>query len=590
MADSHSNGSPYINDIDLQPPSPTSSQPLNLYSNDYHNSPYSSHSDLSFGADTNHPAGLVLFSDDGYDPSEFDNPNSGSSLLMFDGQASDDYYNFYRSPSPSGSDNNNEAIPSGASSASSNHPHFSPNLSMAHSFENLSFQSPNWGNEALPSQNKAPSPPRLMIADQQVPIVVNAPEDNNNDMGPSLNVVPATPIGVGVGVGNMNNQHQPASSNWLEPEAHSGFPSRSVSPAHSQGATTPGPSRSPSSSPQPAPALLLDQQAPRSSRRRSDADRELPNWNITNAGDGFSQNLSSQQSFQGGTGHPPTLGAGFTFGGPSSNGAINTAPTNNGFLSPEYPEFNLSNIRRTKSDTGGTGLNRHRGSRSEDFRFSDQHLLTGGQTGAGLPFPQNDFLRNQQQSQLQQQQQQYLNPGMQPPDMIRPSHSHSQSLSAQYPGHVNNITGSPNLSAASATRHYRRASSGTRSERGVGQWEDNLGHSNRASPYPSPHASPRGRPMPLGQDEYGYMGNNGMGGLTVESAAGLGPKIPSSGTAFVGVSKPNVTTIRTTNASQKRRKQEATFVCPVPGCNSTFTRSFNLKGLCNLFLSNYASH
>ncbi|KAH7871602.1 uncharacterized protein C8R40DRAFT_1054386 [Lentinula edodes] len=44
------------------------------------------------------------------------------------------------------------------------------------------------------------------------------------------------------------------------------------------------------------------------------------------------------------------------------------------------------------------------------------------------------------------------------------------------------------------------------------------------------------------------------------------------------VSKPTVTTGRTKAASHNRRKQEATFVCPVPGCGSTFTRSFNLKG------------
>ncbi|KAJ7755433.1 hypothetical protein B0H16DRAFT_1315741, partial [Mycena metata] len=46
----------------------------------------------------------------------------------------------------------------------------------------------------------------------------------------------------------------------------------------------------------------------------------------------------------------------------------------------------------------------------------------------------------------------------------------------------------------------------------------------------------------------------------------------------IQVSKQNVTTIRTSKASHNRRKQEATFVCPVPGCGSTFTRSFNLKG------------
>jgi hypothetical protein len=44
------------------------------------------------------------------------------------------------------------------------------------------------------------------------------------------------------------------------------------------------------------------------------------------------------------------------------------------------------------------------------------------------------------------------------------------------------------------------------------------------------------------------------------------------------VSKPTVTTGRTANASHKRRKQEATFCCPVPKCGSTFTRSFNLRG------------
>ncbi|KIY51821.1 hypothetical protein FISHEDRAFT_36477 [Fistulina hepatica ATCC 64428] len=44
------------------------------------------------------------------------------------------------------------------------------------------------------------------------------------------------------------------------------------------------------------------------------------------------------------------------------------------------------------------------------------------------------------------------------------------------------------------------------------------------------------------------------------------------------VAKQHVTTGRTANASHKRRKQEATFVCPVAGCGSTFTRSFNLKG------------
>ena len=44
------------------------------------------------------------------------------------------------------------------------------------------------------------------------------------------------------------------------------------------------------------------------------------------------------------------------------------------------------------------------------------------------------------------------------------------------------------------------------------------------------------------------------------------------------VTKVNVTTPSTADASQKRRKQPANFACPVPGCGSTFTRHFNLKG------------
>ena len=60
----------------------------------------------------------------------------------------------------------------------------------------------------------------------------------------------------------------------------------------------------------------------------------------------------------------------------------------------------------------------------------------------------------------------------------------------------------------------------------------------------------------------------------------LGPALPQRMDQGAVVSKPNVTTGRTANASRIRRKQEANFMCPVPGCGSTFTRSFNLKGKC----------
>ncbi|KAJ6512765.1 hypothetical protein C8R45DRAFT_326849 [Mycena sanguinolenta] len=44
------------------------------------------------------------------------------------------------------------------------------------------------------------------------------------------------------------------------------------------------------------------------------------------------------------------------------------------------------------------------------------------------------------------------------------------------------------------------------------------------------------------------------------------------------VSTQSVTAVCTIKALHNQRRQEATFICPIPGCGSTFTRSFNLKG------------
>jgi hypothetical protein len=44
------------------------------------------------------------------------------------------------------------------------------------------------------------------------------------------------------------------------------------------------------------------------------------------------------------------------------------------------------------------------------------------------------------------------------------------------------------------------------------------------------------------------------------------------------LSEHNTTTGRTAKDSHLRRKQNATFVCPVPKCGEAFTRSFNLRG------------
>lgn len=184
--------------------------------------------------------------------------------------------------------------------------------------------------------------------------------------------------------------------------------------------------------------------------------------------------------------------------------------------------------------------------------------------------------------------------------------------------------------------HYRRASSGSRSGRGAEVWGTQADHLaptsvgiRRMSPYPTPSASPRVNfaeledlnDLSLGGQSLGITGGLGAGlGLSVgvssvgaEGIPGIGEPPVSAGyseeVAITGrnaysqggggdgasshraesvhsisggeqgpIAKQNVTTGRTANASIRRRKQEATFVCKVPGCGSTFTRGFNLKG------------
>ena len=52
------------------------------------------------------------------------------------------------------------------------------------------------------------------------------------------------------------------------------------------------------------------------------------------------------------------------------------------------------------------------------------------------------------------------------------------------------------------------------------------------------------------------------------------PRLPP----IMQVEKQQVTTSATQAASASRRRNEANFTCPVPGCGSTFTRRFNLRG------------
>ncbi|KAG6908248.1 hypothetical protein DXG01_005582 [Tephrocybe rancida] len=50
------------------------------------------------------------------------------------------------------------------------------------------------------------------------------------------------------------------------------------------------------------------------------------------------------------------------------------------------------------------------------------------------------------------------------------------------------------------------------------------------------------------------------------------------------IDRPLATTGRIANVSARLRKQKAMFMCPIPGCGSTFTRSFDLKGAHPLYL------
>lgn len=258
MALLHSESNHYLNDLDYQSTSP-SNKPLNLpvnstfdyefghlsppfphtpsYNGSYQNSPYSGHSELSYDPDG--PESFGLFHDDGnnvaphdeYDPSEYDPPNS-SGLLMFQGEFMSELdpqvslsvapapfdnrsQNSFDHSSPSSNGAGDEPR-SRASSVSSNPqiPISSPRLDMAHSFENLHFESPHWrsrglpGDRALSPPRKPQSPPQLLIPDSspatrslfpQEPPMINAPDGDGGftSSGPQLHVVPATPISGG---------------------------------------------------------------------------------------------------------------------------------------------------------------------------------------------------------------------------------------------------------------------------------------------------------------------------------------------------------------------------------------------------------
>ncbi|KAJ3762770.1 krueppel-like factor 16 [Lentinula raphanica] len=617
----------------------------------YNNSPFSAHSELSFDDDLDYSssAGFGLLSAEGnqrapgYDPSEYDNP-TGNSLLMFnDNDYLSSYQGTYGDYSSPGSSNGsaNDGIRSRASSVSSNHQqqpvHLSPNLqaqhitrsphmSVAQSFETMSFHSPAWGNEPLPEHSprqaqasgKPQSPPRLLMPDDEVP-TINAPDDGDGGAGPALRIVPATPVSGGGAVSNPDNNLAPfpgsQTQSWNPRRTPSPHPTESNSRMdtsasqyqnYSSSSSQTGTSRLSNSN-----AFLFPESTMPRIRSKSDGSLEQPSWDnqgLTSfddsaIADDATVNMTDVSPPNSSNPNSGRLNSNFTFGGSP------TSPQNSAgsaFLSVE-----ASSLRRSKSDSYGRGGGHVRASRSEDL---------SGQ-GNGLLFPPSahgDFIQHQQEQRAHT-----------PQFLLPRGHGHSYSYSGSSGVGNNYEIGSlglgsalPNLGAGMGLSsnnmgpgrqgppmgHIRRASSGTRSERGVGSWGSGFeSGSLRASPYPSPNVSPRGRynelPPPDSLDFGLLNGAAPSRGLNSSSRSGT-PNMPTMGlpslpplhspgstgkplpsVVTVGgtnvpliVSKPNVTTGRTAKASHNRRKQEATFICPVPGCGSTFTRSFNLKG------------
>lgn len=139
---------------------------------------------------------------------------------------------------------------------------------------------------------------------------------------------------------------------------------------------------------------------------------------------------------------------------------------------------------------------------------------------------------------------------------------------------------------------------------GVSVHHHPMSGSARVHPYRSGHdrhysfgsnasSSSTGSASPLPQMPGGFMLDAGgnlvpsdafaaMGGMGMDS--GNVAHSPSASSVASGTSSqlappvPVVTSQATQAASASRRKSEALFACPIPGCGSTFTRQYNLRG------------
>jgi hypothetical protein len=578
--------------------------------------------------------------DEDYNPSKYDAPSSTGGLLMFDDgfmsgvnnpshvavtvtSADDANSPYYDHGSPASSNGGGESggengRRSPASSVSS-HLGITASASPHLDFNQLHVDSPYHRPIPIPSegaspQMKAQSPPFLVIPElnqpggyQQDPPVIHAPQGDG--VGPHLHIVPATPVSGGgettqaVGFRNAVSQgpypwDSPAlfaervllsilpiagsanpstvpSSGWTHHSSDASANSTAAQPASefrpgagSAGASGlpfnfPSPGQSNGSTTEHPPSVQGDDYlvppSPSRTRSKSDTSVRPPQWNPNP----FNHPPSSSQHLQPGSSN---IGSGRTaqmnevlhpidiIPRPSSSASAIQTSFSSGSLPPPFPftgstsqgnalsylspDFGVSQLKRSHSDGGGGPRFTHRQSRSEDLRPT----MLGPHPGSSIPnFPPSrhvDFLAQQRGTQ-------YLHP----PD-----------------------------AQPFARGHHRRASSGSRER---GSMAGPTWGAQRSSPYISPSSSParyvEALPDPgLGSGQTPLIGNvtgdvgGGYDSYSHESRGGS-PGLP--------VARPNVTTTATADASMKRRINDAKFQCPVPGCGSTFTRHFNLKGM-----------
>ena len=288
----------------------------------------------------------------------------------------------------------------------------------------------------------------------------------------------------------------------------------------------------------------------------------------------------------------------------------------------------------------------HRQSRSEDIRSPPMPYASSNSGGNGSGYQSHsvgasaavyNFLNPPNVGFLTGQQRQYLHSSQVPPSV---SHQQPHSLSLLSAA---SSASNPNLSLSSSDSyrslspgmgHFRRASSGTRSDRGAELWnslgtQGSLAPPRRMSPYPSPHASPRVGYTDLELDADLSLGSgDSNSGLNGSGTMGLGMGMgdlgePPSGAGFneevalsrrgsyagldvtisgAGGSQKAESVVSGGERSQTRQPRSnvpsasqtdvlpaqvpkvnvttgrtANFACTVPGCGSTFTRGFNLK-------------